>query len=58
MIPAGVAGCTTRSLCPRCPYKWDEVLSLYQAEFLSTLATLRVLSRKFRILEHYVPHNT
>ena len=25
----GVAGCTTSSLCPRCPYKRDEVLSLY-----------------------------
>src|SRR5215204_1828752 len=35
MIP-GVAGCTTGSLCPRCPNKKDEVLSLYQAEFLST----------------------
>jgi hypothetical protein len=57
MIPS-VVGCTTGSLCPRCPYRRDEVLSLYQAEFLSTLATLRVLSRRFRTLEHYVPHNT
>src|SRR5215212_8334694 len=43
---------------PQVPIFWDEVLSLYQAEFLSTLATLRVLSRKFCALEHYVPHNT
>ena len=28
MIPS-VAGCTTGSLCPRCPYIRDEVLSLY-----------------------------
>jgi hypothetical protein len=33
-IPS-VAGCTTGSLYPRCPYIRDEVLSLYQAEFLS-----------------------
>ena len=33
MIPS-VAGCTTGSLNPRCPYIRDEVLSLYQAEFL------------------------
>ena len=34
MIPS-VAGCTTGSLCPRCPYIRDEVLSLYQDEVLS-----------------------
>ena len=28
MIPS-VAGCTTGSLYPRCPYRRDEVLSLY-----------------------------
>jgi len=39
MIPS-VAGCTTGSLCPRCPYIQDEVLSLYQAEFLSTVGIL------------------
>src|SRR5215207_4157913 len=41
MIPS-VAGCTTGSLCPRCPYIQDEVLSLYQAEFLSTVRILIV----------------
>jgi len=41
MIP-NVAGCTTGSLCPRCPYIKDEVLSLYQAEFLSTVGILKV----------------
>src|SRR5215207_4630311 len=35
VIP-NVAGCTTGSLCPRCPYIRDEVLSLYKAEFLYT----------------------
>jgi hypothetical protein len=38
VIPS-VAGCTTGSLCPRCPYRRDEVLSLYQAEFLSEVQT-------------------
>src|SRR5215208_3844072 len=51
MIPT-VAGCTTGSLCPRCPYIRDEVLSLYQAEFLSTLATLLLVARRFSILEN------
>ena len=57
MIPS-VAGCTTGSLYPRCPYTRDEVLSLYLAEFLSTLTTLPVLARKCRTLEHNVPHRT
>ena len=33
MIPS-VAGCTTGSLCPRCPYIRDKVLSLYYTEIL------------------------
>jgi hypothetical protein len=37
-----VAGCTTGSLCPRCPYIRGEVLSLYQAEFMSTVGILVV----------------
>ena len=37
-----VAGCTTGSLCPRCPYIRGEVLSLYQAEFKSTVGILKV----------------
>jgi hypothetical protein len=40
-IPS-VAGCTTGSLYPRCPYIRDEVLSLYQAEFLSMVGILIV----------------
>ena len=36
----------------------NEVLRLYQAELLSMVATLLALSRRFRALEHYVPHRT
>ena len=54
MIPS-VAGCTTGSLCPRCPYIRDKVLSLYEAEVLFTGATLLALSQKFCTSEHYVP---
>src|SRR5215203_1780852 len=55
MIPS-VAGCTTGSLCPRCPHIRDEVLSLYsKPKFLSTRATLLVLVQKFRTPEHNVP---
>ena len=53
VIPS-VAGCTTGSLCPRCPYIQDEVLSLYKAEVLSTVATLLALARNFRAPQHHV----
>jgi hypothetical protein len=57
MIPS-VAGCTTGSLCPRCPYLRDEVLSLYQAEFLSTVGILIVNGHRFSTLGHYVLQST
>ena len=57
MIPS-VAGCTTGSLYPGCPYTRDEVLSLYLAEFLSTLTTLLALSLRFSTPEHNVSHDT
>jgi len=53
MIPS-VAGCTTGSPCPRCPYRRDEVLSLYQAEFLSKWGTLIVMAGRFCNSDHYV----
>jgi hypothetical protein len=53
MIPS-VAGCTTGSLCPWCPYIRDEVLSLYQAEVLSAVATLLLVARHVCIAQHNV----
>jgi hypothetical protein len=55
MIPS-VAGCTTGPLCPRCPYIIrDEVLSLYQAEVLSSKwGIITVMTSRFCIIEHYV----
>jgi hypothetical protein len=53
MIPS-VAGCTTGSLCPRCPYTRDEVLSLYSKPRSCLRDMLMVVTRMFCVLQHYV----
>jgi len=57
MIPT-VAGCTTGSLCPRCPYIRDEVLSLYTKPSCCLRDMLMVVTRMFSVLQHYVFQGT
>jgi hypothetical protein len=57
MIPS-VAGCTTGSLCPRCPYIRDEVLSLYTKPSCCLRDMLMVVTRMFSVLQHYVFQGT
>jgi hypothetical protein len=57
-IPS-VAGCTTGSLCPRCPYRRDEVRSLYsKPSFCLWLGIVTGMSSRFCTPAHFVPQST
>src|SRR5829696_1584594 len=57
LIPS-VAGCTTGSLCPRCPYTGRSSKPLLSQVFVCGGHTVHVSSQKFRAQEHYVPLRT
>ena len=53
MIPT-VAGCTTGSLSPRCPYIWDRVLSLYLALVLFVNVMMEAFGNRYICQTAYV----
>jgi hypothetical protein len=53
MIPS-VAGCTTGSLCPRCPSIWDRVLSLYSALVLFVNVMMEAFGNRYICQTGYV----